>query len=450
MKLGAALLGALIIGLSMPAAAQTPASEDNLWERDALTGDWGGLRSRLGEAGITFSLQEQSEGWANLAGGLKRGGAYVGLLSAGVAIDLDKAVGWRGASFLANGFQVHGIGPTPLLVGSLQLVSSVEATPSAKLYDLWLEQRLFDGKFSLRVGQEGANDELMMSQYAALFVNSSFGFPPVLVLDLPSGGPNYPLATPFVRAKYQASDEFTLLAAAYSGNPAPPGAGDPQLRDRHGTAFRLNQALSFAELWYAPGALAALGLPGVYKLGAWRDAGRFPDPLLDTAGLSLADPASAGAPRLHAGDYGAYAVIDQMVWKRPETNAEGVALFVQLMGAPANRNLSDLFIAGGAYVKGPAPGRPDDLAGLAVTYARIGAAARHFADDVIVFKGSGAALARGETVVEATYQASLAPWLKLQPDVQYVVNPGAGIPTSQSALPLKNDLIVGLRVTVNF
>ena len=48
-----------------------------------------------------------------------------------------------------------------------------------------------------RVGQEGANDEFMISQYGALFVNASFGFPGMAAGALPSGGANYPLATPF-------------------------------------------------------------------------------------------------------------------------------------------------------------------------------------------------------------------------------------------------------------
>src|SRR5262245_39634023 len=39
-------------------------------ERGTLTGDWGGLRTMLRNAGITFGLLDQSEGWGNLTGGL--------------------------------------------------------------------------------------------------------------------------------------------------------------------------------------------------------------------------------------------------------------------------------------------------------------------------------------------------------------------------------------------
>lgn len=435
------------------AAALLPivGNAQDLWQRQTLSGDWGGLRTGLENAGISISLQQQTELWANAAGGLSQGGAADGLLTASVAIDLDKAVGWQGGNLFASANQIEGVGPTPLRVGALQLVSGLEATQSTKLYDLWFEQRLFGGKLTLRFGQEGANDELMLSQYAALYLNSSFGFPPLMTLDLPSGGPNYPLATPFVRARYQPSSEVTLIGAVYNGDPAPPGAGDPQLRDRHGTAFRLNDhTLSLAELWYSPRLLKSLSMPATYKLGAWVATGSFADQLYDTAGLSLANPASTGLPLQHATDHAFYAVIDQTLWKLPDPAKEEIGVFLLAMLAPADRNLSDLFLAGGIDWKEPITGRSDDAAGLAVTFAGIGANARRFSQDVVFYATAGTPYDRGETIIEATYKARLAPWLDLQPDLQYVLNPGAGIPTQQSARPLKNDLVFGVRLTVNF
>jgi porin len=445
---------ALVVGAAgAPAAglAQTASDGANLWQRDTLTGDWGGLRSRLANAGLTFALQQQSEYWVNTVGGFSRGGAADGLLTASLSVDLDKAVGWQGGSVFASGFQIEGVGPTPLRVGALQLISSLEATESTKLYDLWFEQQLFAGKFSLRFGQEGANDELMLSQNAALYLNSSFGFPPLMALDLPSGGPNYPLATPFVRARYQPDSQITLIAAVFNGDPAPPGTGDPQLRDRHGTAFRLDDhTLSFAELWYAPDFMAARQMPATYKLGMWVATGPFADPLRDTQGVPLAAPSSSGIAFQHATDHAFYAVVDQLLWKKPGADAPSVSVFLQAMTAPADRNLSNLFVAGGFNWNGPLPGRSKDAAGLAVTYAGIGNAARQFGEDVIFYTGSGSPYSAGETIVEATYRAQFAPWLILQPDLQYVVNPGAGIPTPRSSAPLKNALVIGTRLTITF
>jgi len=120
------------------------------------------------------------------------------------------------------------------------------------------------------------------------------------------------------------------------------------------------------------------------------------------------------------------------------------------MHAPDDRNRSDLFIEGGVNWKGPFPGRSHDAGGIALTYAGIGAAARRHSQDVVFYSGLGTPYAQGEPIIEATYRLRLTPWFKLQPDLQYVINPGAGIPTPRSPLPLKNALVAGVRVTVNF
>jgi porin len=441
----------VVTGAPSAGSAEIWAGPNDACASDALLDDLGGLRSRLAAAGIGFGLQNQTELWANLTGGRRQGIEYDGLVTASLCIDLDKAAQWKGATIFASGFQIYGPGPSIPLVGALQLVSNIEGTPSTKLYDLWFEQQLPGGKGSLRFGQEGSNDELMLAESAGLFLNSSFGYPAMLALDLPSGGPNYPLATPFVRVNFSPSNEISLIGAVYTENPAPPGAGDPQLRDRHGTAFELNNhALSFAEFWYSPALLSSQKLPGTYKLGMWYATGSFADPLHDTDGLSLANPASNGIPLTHLGDYAVYAIINQTLWSKPNTEAQGIGVFLQIMRAPDDRNLSDLFIEGGVTWKGPLPGRSHDQAGLALTYAGIGAAARHFSQDVVFYSGLGTPYAQGEPIIEATYRARLTPWLKVQPDLQYVINPGAGIPTAQSAAPLKNALVVGVRCTVDF
>jgi porin len=445
------MLTAAAGGASPVARAQIWTGPNDACAPDTLLGGWGGLRTRLAEQGIGFGLQNQTELWGNLTGGREQGVEYDGLATMNLCVDLAKAAQWRGATIFASGFQIYGPGPTIPLVGALQLVSNIEATPSTKLYDLWFEQQLLDGKVAVRLGQEGANDEMMLAGYAGLFLNSSFGYPAMLAIDLPSGGPNYPIASPFVRVNFAPSDEISLVGAVYTEDPAPSGTGDPQLRDRHGTAFRLDDhALFFAELWYSPAFLATRSLPGTYKLGMWIATGPFADPLYATDGLSLANPASNGIPLMHSDDYAFYAIVNQMLWHKPMTEGQGIGVFLQIMHAPDDRNLSDLFIEGGLDWKGPFPGRSHDQAGIALTYAGIGTEARHFSQDVVFFSGLGTPYATGEPIIEATYRARLTSWLKLQPDLQYVINPGAGIPTQQNPSPLRNAVVVGVRLTVNF
>ena len=56
-----------------------------------------------------------------------------------------------------------------------------------------------------------------------------------------------------------------------------------------------------------------------------------------------------------------------------------------------------------------------------------------------------------ETFFEATYQAQLLPSVQIQPDVQYVVNPGAGLANpDQPTQAIKNEWVIGLRATLTF
>jgi hypothetical protein len=81
------------------------------------------------------------------------------------------------------------------------LVSGIEAPPSTRLFNLWIEQKI-GGDVNLRLGQFSAAQEFLVGQTAALFVNATFGWPMLPAQDLPSGGPFYPEATPGVRVTW--------------------------------------------------------------------------------------------------------------------------------------------------------------------------------------------------------------------------------------------------------
>jgi porin len=56
-----------------------------------------------------------------------------------------------------------------------------------------------------------------------------------------------------------------------------------------------------------------------------------------------------------------------------------------------------------------------------------------------------------ETVVEATYQYQATPWLKIQPDFQFVFNPGAGIANPDDPTEkVKDEAVLGVRATIAF
>jgi porin len=456
----AAILTAPLAAMAQDGVAATtaPAGEKaaGLWQRDTLTGDWGGMRSALEEKGFQIGVVYTGEALGNPAGGVGHGAIYEGRLETALDVDLEKAAGWTGAAFHVNAYQIHGRGLSANYLGNnLLTASNMEASRATRLFDLWLQQKLFDGALSVRVGQLAADDEFVTSEYGATFVNGTFGWPGLLAADAASGGPAYPLATPGIRVAVMPSDALTLSAAVFNGNPAGPGSGNPQLRDDSGTSFRIGDgAFAIAEAAYARNQdKDAAGLAATYKLGAFYQRGRFDDLRYDDGGLALADPASSGRPAVRHTHFGFYAVVDQMIWRREAGSDQGLGVFARVMGDPTAANQVAFYADGGVNYKGLLAERPDDVLGVAFAYAGISGEARGADGDTRRFTGTDRPIRDFEAVLEVTYKAQVAPWWTLQPDLQLIFHPGGGIAppsdtTGSAAIP--DALVLGLRTVVTF
>ena len=152
-------------------------------------GDPFGLRAYLAERGITYVLTYIGEGLGNVSGGLRRGATYGGRLDTSLDIDLERFVGWEGARFHTDFFQIHGHGMSRRFVNNLTTVSGIEALPSTRLFEAWLEQRFLGDRLSLKLGQISADTEFAIAQSAVVFLNAGFGWPNIGAVVLPSGGP---------------------------------------------------------------------------------------------------------------------------------------------------------------------------------------------------------------------------------------------------------------------
>jgi porin len=424
--------------------AAEPAQEKEPNYSKNMLGDIGGLRPAIATYGFDFSASETSEVLANVSGGLKRGAIYEGLTDLSLTWDLRKPYGWPGV-FYARGLQIHGRGLTANNLGNLITSSSIEAERSTRLFELWYEHYVADW-LRLKIGQQAADQEFIVSATSKLFINATFGFPTLPAANLPSGGPAYPLGTPAVRLRLEPTADLVLLAAAFNGDPAGPGAGTAQSRDRSGTGFRTGDGvLAFLEAQYNPGHTPQ---NGTYKLGAWFNSLRFADQRFDASGVSLADPASTGSPRLLGNDYSIYAVADQPV--AVDAEGKGLTGFLRVMGAPSDRNLISFYFDTGLAYKGPF-GRDDDTVGIGFAFARIGDNARRLDADTAAFTGTNYPVRSAEALVEVSYQAQVTPWWQLQPDFQYVINPGGGIPNQKApAQKIRDAAIFGLRTTISF
>jgi porin len=470
MQFGRTLLrlsvGAVILLWMLPAAAQTATGDQamappiGLWQRPNLLGDIGGLLPWFGQYGVTFNLQEISEVLGNVTGGIHTGADYEGLTTMGLGLDTDKAFHWSGGTFNLSALQIHGRNLSADNLDNLQTASGIEADRGTRLWELWYDQAFLGGKADVKVGQQSIDQEFIVSQYAGLFVNTMMGWPMVPSADLYAGGPAYPLSSPGIRLRGQPSDTVTLLAGVFDDNPpGGPFANDSQLRgaEASGTRFNLNTgALWIGELQYAANqspakscVIAICGLPGMYKLGGWYDTAGFPDQHFDNTGLSLASPASSGVARTDRGNFSLYGVVDQMILRQTD-GPRSLGAFARFMGAPGDRNLVDFSLNTGMILKAPLPGRDDDTLGIGYGFARVSASASALDRDQARF-GNPVPVRGTEHFIELTYQYQVAPWWQLQPDFQYVINPGGGIENPQDTTRLVGDeAIIGLRTTVTF
>ena len=119
--------------------------------------------------------------------------------------------------------------------------------------------------------------------------------------------------------------------------------------------------------------------------------------------------------------------------------------------APSDRNLISFYVDGGAGIKGPVAGRDDDVLTFGVAYAKISSDAAALDRDTFAFNGPPYPIRDEEVVFELSYQAQIAPWWIVQPDLQYIVHPGGNVPDPKNPnATVANALVAGLRSTIKF
>lgn len=401
------------IGTSLPAGLADP----------------GGIRRDFAGRGVLFGANYIGEYFGVASGGLNQDGHYDGRLELWIDVDLGTMAGWKGLTFHANGYQIHGSSITAESVGSLMPVSFIEATPATRLFEVYLEQTLLDGKVTVRAGQLAADSEFIISDGATALINGTWGWPSITAVDLPNGGPAYPLPAPGMRIAITPSDTYGFMAAVYNGDVVDECLPDedPQRCNPHGLDFPFGDgALFMAEAFYR---YATGDLPGRLKIGGWYRTGEFED---------LEDPFI-----FETGDHGIYAVWDQAIVKL-DGDGRNIAVFARIIGAPGDQNEVDFYAEGGLTVTGPLSARPQDLFGIGYAYTGVSQVAAN-ADRI-----AGLSVIRNyEALIEASYTAVIVPGFSIQPDFQYFWNPGAGVP-DESGEKVENALVLGVRSTVNY
>jgi porin len=368
---------------------------------------------------IDLAVTYSADLWANTSGGLARGTRYLDKLLVSATVDGGQVMGWQGASFYASAHYLNGASLTDDLVGDFQVVSNIDAgVRMVRLYEVWVEAPIGGDAASLRVGLYDVNAEYDVTDSGGLFLNSSHGIGPDISQTGRNGPSIFPVTSLAARLQLNLAESWSLKLAVLDGVP-----GDPD-RPKQFVTIKLggdDGALLLGELAYEPEGLKL-------AVGHWRYIAQFQNQLAS---------ATAEAPELQRGNAGVYALAEKKLSGAAALGDTGLAAWLRVGITDQRFNPARLFLGGGLALTAPFAARPDDRAGIAVAWVEFGDNYRR------AQALAGTPADKREVKIEATYQAPITPWLTLQPDLQYIMNPG-GNPE------LGNALVLGLRTEIAF
>ncbi len=349
------------------------------------------------ETAVTADLYHVMEG------GIDRDTETPGNVDVVFTLDTEATEWWDNGSFLVYFLNNSGGDPT-VRTGDLQTATNIEAPNTFKLYEASYEHAFADGRIAVLAGLHDMNADFYSLEHAGLFLNSSFGIGP----DLSQVGPSiFPTTALGARVRVALTDNLYLLSAIYDGVP-----GDPA--NEQGTHVQLNAGDGNFHI-------AEAGITGddghyyKYAAGVWRHTAEFED--------------FGAVPQDE--NHGFYLLGERDLWRN--ANGTGVGVFAQLGFADGARNQVENYLGAGVTWTGPVRGRVEDVAGIGVAHAR----------NSEEFRALNPALETAETVVEFSYQFVLGPSLSIQPDLQYIIDPGMDP-------ALRNTLVANIRIQQTF
>lgn len=403
-------VGALVPMQSRGMELAEPQNSYDIWKPEYLTGNWGGLRSKLEKKGVSPYLVYVMESLGNPVGGRIKSFRYASSLDMGMALNLEKILGAKGLTFEITGDYRAGHDLTAGIgnfFSPAEIFALDEKFPEGamRLYRLSLEQTLLDDRLSILGGRIGMGDDFLASDLYGEFVSAAFNANPIgIVFNLPAFSVG-PVATWGWRARYQEDRWYAMGGMYYADDTI--GADN-----KHGIDFDIRRDkgfISILQLAYLHNqAEGDTGLPGVYYVGSYYDSNRFEN---------VGDP-----DKFRHGNYGLFFHLSQMVYAEPNSGRErGLNLFFAGVFAPFTQyNQFPYYLVGGAVYQGLFPSREDDTTSFGMAYGQV----------------SSSILGQTyELVFELNHKFQVAPWLTIRPDMQYILRPG-GTGDIQDALVL--------------
>lgn len=361
----------------------------------------------VSSSGYAIDAVYTADVWRNVHGGRRIGGAYLENGDLTLSVDGERAWGWSGVSAYAHLLYNNGKYFSERYVGDAMTVSNIDAPKAVRLYEAWLEWALpLSSPLSLRAGLYDLNSEFDSSESRSLFIHSTHGVGHELAQTGLNGPSIFPVTSLGLRAAWQPAEHWLVQAVVLDGVP-----GDPNRTT--GTHIHLggeDGELVVGEVRWSSGRIRQA------IAGHWFYTADFDD-LRST---------EAEPRRRRDDNSGTYAAIEIALGDASGPDGPATLAFARYGVANDEINEYQDSFSFGVTHRGLIGARPGDLVGLAFSRADLGSPARRVASL------AGESRPGYESVIELTYRAEINDWLTIQPDVQYIINPGADASISDS------------------
>ena len=385
-----------------------------VFSEDTLTGDWNGVRSKWADAGAELELVYTGEYYKVSSGGLNRKSETLDNVDVTLSLDGDKLFGLKGSQFFLYILGNSGGSPSEH-AGDLQGVSNIDAPDAWKVYEAWYDQSFADDRASVRFGLYDLNSEFDVIESAGLFIHASFGIGPDYSQSGQNGPSIFPTTSLALRLAYAFNEHYFIQAAVLDAVP-----GD--LNNDQGTHIDLDSddgELYALEFGYTQGLDNSSDRYGKLALGAWRYSENFDD---------LMDIDSNSESVQHDDNSGWYILGEYNIFREDPESTQGAMVFARYGMANDDVNQLESYFGAGVVYTGLLPGRDNDQLGLAIAVAENG---NKYQD---LERSLGNSVDDREIAVELSYRMQVLPWLAIQPDIQWIKNPGTNSAVDDATL----------------
>jgi len=383
---------------------------------------------------VTPKLAYTGEAAAMLGGGESSGSAYAGQAMVGMDVDLDKAMGWSGATLKAYVINRHGTNLVNSSLGSSTSVQEIYGGQGTRLANLTIEQKLLDDRLVLEAGRSVANIHFLGSDLCQYFQGNSACGNPTYVFRT-SSFTWWPVSSWMADAKAWVTPQVYVHVGAYQIDPSQAQDGEHGLRwsTREATGWIVPYAVG----WQSP---ADARHKAMYELGGWQDNAPYRDPLYDATGTPAVQSGQEYASR--HGRSGMYARFEQQV-SGPDA-MHGLTVFGAVLKGTSGQLIEDWFAQAGVVHKGTFARRPQDDVAFVITRQQYSDAALENLRLARAAAGGVGTPPSGQTMMELSYGIAINPHLRIAPSLHYVMHPDQfNAPGRLRDLP--NAWVAGLR-----